>query len=894
VLRYVMKRAVIRAAVTLGAFVLLVPAVLFAGTTGKVSGRVTDKQNRPVVAATVLIVGGRMGAFTDAQGDYSILNVPPGTYEISIGRMGYKTRVTKNVIVSADNTTKLDAVLEESALATEEVVVTAARPPVEVGLTSTRTTLTSREIEALPVQELQDIVNLQAGVVDGHFRGGRAGEVQYQVDGVSVNNAFNNASSLRVDRSLLQEVQVISGTFDAEYGQAMSGVVNAVLKEGTRRFDWSGEAFSGGFVFPGSGSRRNADDTIRPTAIQNYQLTVSGPVAVPSTVYLLSGRRYTFDDYVRGIRRFVPTDSSDFESKVFHPTGDNEEMSLGYTREWSGVLKVTNTSIPDNKLSYQALVNNVEGRRNNFAFRLNPDGLSKQKTFAIVHGLDWTHTASPTTYLDLSLRQNYLRYSDRAHHNVYDPGYDAAGPPIQDSSYETGAFIQGVEFTRYVQTTNTFLVKGSVVSQVRKDHQVKVGTEVSWPKVSFGAPGYLTYTTVEGEQRLVRHDNEPPDYPGVVSYHPLTAALYAQDQIEWTDLTLRGGVRFEFFDSRAKVPSDLANPANSIAGAPPSTLVSATQKAVLAPRLGVAYPITERAAVHFAYGHFYQFPPIGTIFDNANYEVLSRLQAGGISYGVLGNPDVKPEKTVQYEFGYKHAVTDDIGVDVTAFYKDIRDLLGVEFITTYNDAEYARLTNVDFGSVLGFTVTLDDRKLGPASVAVDYTWQLAQGNSSDPRETATRASAGEDPRPRQVPFNWDQRHTVNMTVSLAEPDVYTASAVLRVASGQPYTPILDAGFGGGLEANSGRKPAGAVIDLRGEKYLKAGRVNVSLFGRVFNLLDARFFNGGVFASTGSPYYSRFPVTDEVSLKDPTRFYAPRRIEIGVTVSPGERKTADGE
>ncbi len=519
-------------------------------------------------------------------------------------------------------------------------------------------------------------------------------------------------------------------------------------------------------------------------------------------------------------------------------------MALGYTREWSGVLKVTNTSLANNKLSYQALVNDVEGRRNNFAFRLNPDGLSKQKTFAIVHGLDWTHTASPTTYMDLSLRQNYLRYSDRAYHNVYDSGYDDAGPPIQDSSYEVGAFIQGVEFTRYVQTTNTFLVKGSVVSQVRKDHQIKVGTEVSWPEVSFGAPGYLTYTTVDGEQRLVRHDNEPPDYPGVVSYHPFTAALYAQDQIEWTDLTLRAGVRFEFFDSRAKVPSDLANPANSIAGAPPSTLVSATQKAVLAPRLGVAYPITDRAAVHFAYGHFYQFPPIGTIFDNANYAVLSRLQAGGISYGVLGNPDVKPEKTVQYEFGYKHAVTDDIGVDVTTFYKDIRDLLGVEFITTYSDAEYARLTNVDFGSVVGFTVTLDDRKLGPASVAVDYTWQLAQGNSSDPRETATRAEAGEDPRPRQVPFNWDQRHTVNMTVSLAEPEVYAASAVVRVASGQPYTPILEAGFGGGLDANSGRKPAGVVIDLRGEKYLKAGRVNVSLFGRVFNLLDTRFFNGG--------------------------------------------------
>ena len=102
------------------------------------------------------------------------------------------------------------------------------------------------------------------------------------------------------------------------------------------------------------------------------------------------------------------------------------------------------------------------------------------------------------------------------------------------------------------------------------------------------------------------------------------------------------------------------------------------------------------------------------------------------------------------------------------FYKDIRDLLGVEFISTYNGAEYARLTNVDFGNVIGFTLALDHRRIGPLSLALDYTWQQALGNSSDPSETATRAAAGEDPRPRLVPFNWDQRHTFNLTAGLQQ------------------------------------------------------------------------------------------------------------------------------
>ena len=867
---------------------LLVPHAILAGTTGKISGVVTDKDGSPVVAATIQVVGQRMGAYADTKGQFNILNVPPGTYEVSVGRLGFSTTLIKNVIVSADNTTHLDVALVEAALRVAEVVVTAQRPLVDVNQTSSKTTLSSKEIESLPVQNLEDVVKLQAGVVDNHFRGGREGEVQYQVDGVSVNNAFNNASTVRVDRSLLQEVQVISGTFDAEYGQAMSGVVNAVLKQGTETFEWGAETFAGGYFYPGRGSERLSSDTVRPLAIQNYQLNLSGPLPLGRTTYLVSGRRYVFDDWIYGVRRFAPTDSSDFENKVFHPTGDGKEEPLGYTREWSGVVKVTNSSLPNAKISYQALINRIEARRSNFAFRFNPDGLSKQETFAITHGLDWNHTLGKSTFLDVSLRQNFLDYTDHVYEDAYDSGYDEAGPPLGDYTYELGAVVQGVDFTRFKQVTNAFLVETSLVSQVNQNHQVKGGVDLQFPGVKFGTPGYLTYTTVDGVQTLVRHIDEPPDFPGIREYHPVFAAAYLQDNMEWEDLTIRAGLRLEYFDARNTVPSDPANPANAISGAPPSVPTSTTAKTSLAPRLGVAYPITDRAAIHFAYGHFYQFPPIGEIFSNADYSVLRNLQAGGITYGVLGNPDVKPEQTVQYEIGYKHALSEDVGIDFTAFYKDIRDLLGVEFISTYNGAEYARLTNVDFGNVVGFTLALDDRNLGPASVSLDYTWQLAQGNSSDPRETATRASAGEDPQPRLVPFNWDQRHTFNLTVSMSRP-AYSASAVMRVASGQPYTPIIAAGFGGGLEANSGRKPMGVLVDLRGEKPLGLGSPEVSVFGRVFNLLDSRFFNGGVFPSTGSPYYSRFAAADAAALINPERFYGPRRFEVGITMRPGEKE-----
>jgi outer membrane receptor protein involved in Fe transport len=856
-------------------------AVAYAGTTGKLTGRVLDATKQPVHAATVVLVGQPLGAHSAQDGSYTVLRIPPGTYDVTVRRVGYETLTARGVSVSADNTTFLDLEIGVAPIEAEELVITAERPPVDLHLTSSMARLDREEIERLPVQELEDVVNLQAGVVEGHFRGGRIGEVQYQVDGVSINNPYDNSASLTLDRSLLQEVQVISGTFDAEYGQAMSGVVNVVLKDGTPEFEWGGEVFGGSFVFPGKDARL-ADTEVHLGDIQNYQLAASGPAPLAETVYLASIRYYHFDDYVYGTRTFVPTDESDFENKVFVPTGDGDELPLGFAREWSGALKVTNTWLARTKLSYQALLEKFDGRGANYAFRLNPDGQREQHAFAAIHGFDLTQTLSEDSFVEASFRHDYFVYHDYRYEDLFDRRYDEAGPPVGDPTYELGAYVQGVDFSRFEQRTRGIRTKANLVNQLTPAQQVKTGVELHLPRVEFGSPGYLTHTTDDGVLTLVRHVNEPPDFPGPREYRPVIIAGFAQNQLEWTDFRLRGGLRLDYFDARAWVPGDLSNPANSIAGAPPSEPERTTKKVSLSPRVGLAYPIGDDAAIHVAYGHFRQLPAIGAMFTNADYAVLADLQAGNVDYGVMGNPDVDPERTTQYEIGYKQALSEDFGVDVTAFYKDIRDLLGVEFVTTYNGAEYARLTNVDFGSVFGMTLALDHHRFGPFGVALDYTWQQALGNASDPRETATRASAGEDPRPRLVPFNWDQRHTLNVTVSLAEPGPYSASAVLRVASGQPYTPLLESGFGYGLEANSDRKPVGVLLDLRAERELGTWMgSDLAVFGRALNALDETFFNGFVFPSTGSPYYSRFPEADKVSLADPTRFYAPRRIELGI-------------
>ncbi len=249
------------------------------------------------------------------------------------------------------------------------------------------------------MQDLDDVVNLQAGVVDGHFRGGRTGEVQYQVDGVSVNNAFDNSSSLKLDRSLLQEVQVISGTFDAEYGQAMSGVVNAVLKQGTEYVPGrSGEVYGGGFFFPGREEERRTDDT--PHLTGTAEPPGERQRAAPRPRHDLPGQRPPLPLRrlrLRPRRVFKPTDDvADSAGTAARScaTGDGERDAPGLQRR---VVRRRSSSpttrLASTKLNYQAIFNWREGRPQNYSFRYHAGRpVDAAIASSITHGFDVTHT----------------------------------------------------------------------------------------------------------------------------------------------------------------------------------------------------------------------------------------------------------------------------------------------------------------------------------------------------------------------------------------------------------------------------------------------------------------------------------------------------------------------
>ncbi|OPZ72278.1 MAG: TonB-dependent Receptor Plug Domain protein [bacterium ADurb.Bin478] len=217
---------------------LLTGHAVLAGTSGKIAGRIIDRDNKEgLPGVNVLLVGTTWGAVSDPDGYFQIINVPPGTYKIAVSMIGYMALTIEDIKVNVDRTTTQNISLSSKTLEGQEVVIKAERPVIEKDRTSTASYVDAETIQDLPVQEVSEIIQLQAGVVTGaggdlHFRGGRSREVAYLIDGISVSNAFSQGggSNVAIENSIIKELQVISGTFNAEYGSAQSAIVNVVTK----------------------------------------------------------------------------------------------------------------------------------------------------------------------------------------------------------------------------------------------------------------------------------------------------------------------------------------------------------------------------------------------------------------------------------------------------------------------------------------------------------------------------------------------------------------------------------------------------------------------------------------------------------------------------------------
>lgn len=217
------------------------PLLLFAQTTGKIAGSITDASSgEPLAGTNVFIRGTQMGAAADIDGDFFILKVPPGTYEVEANLVGYTPMVQTEVRVQINHTSALIFELKVQILEGEVVTVVAERPVVDKQLTASKQVMSADEFEKSFVTNIEDAVATQQGVnIHGGIRGGFLTDVKYMLDGLSVRDGSSSSNYSAFNTSSIQELEVLTGGYNAEYGQASGAVVNAVTKTARDRMHGS-------------------------------------------------------------------------------------------------------------------------------------------------------------------------------------------------------------------------------------------------------------------------------------------------------------------------------------------------------------------------------------------------------------------------------------------------------------------------------------------------------------------------------------------------------------------------------------------------------------------------------------------------------------------------------
>ncbi len=898
----------------------------FAQKFGKITGKVIDAESGdPLPGANIVLVGTTLGAASDLEGRYTILRVPPGNFELRADFIGYQKVLMQNVQVLTDLTTTINFQMRpETVELGGEVVIIAEKPIIRKDLTSSEARVQAEDIKRLPVQELSDVLNLQAGISRDsgggiHIRGGRSSEVAYMVNGVRITDDFTRTQAVQVENESIQELQVISGTFNAEYGEALSGIINIITKTGGNEFHGSFETYSGDYISTHDNLFFNIND-VNPTDNYNFQGSLSGPIVKDKLTFFVTGRRFHNGGWLFGANAFSPQGRQQIiNGDTVRVVGDSSAVSMNSQRRWSGQASLEWRIAAPIKFKLDFLGSQENRHNYNHGFKLNPRGSRGDDVNGVTFIANLTHALGKNTFYEItgSYKRNELK--SVLFDNPFDLRY------VHPDSLSTGAnqFLQaGTDLARFERSTKSWIAKFDLTSQINNRHQIKTGVEFKTDDVFLDDFTLVPAEDASGQQIIpfkpeIRPATEPSH--SLINRDPFTFAAYFQDKIEYESLIINVGLRYDLFDANGKVPVDLTDPnifnpfklqhifkdsnGDGVIGLDEQTdgnkftlaereqfwYRRTSKKTQLSPRLGVAYPITDRGVIHFSFGIFRQTPDYEQLFRGDELKVTS---ASGIQ-GPFGNPDLKPQKTTMYELGLQQQLSDDIGADMTMFYRDIRDWVSTSqpFNTSLAGVSYSRRNNRDFANVLGVTLTFSKRFSHHYSINLDYTFQVAEGTNSTPEEEFFAQQGGAEATKQLTPLSWDQTHSVNASIFVGSSS-WGVSFLERFNSGQPYTPQI-ATFGrtgrnviGGLEKNSRRKPDLFTVDFTAYKNFKLYGFNFKLFTKVFNLFDSKN-PVNVFADTGEADFT-FTQLQDVSA-DPTFFVRPdfysepRRFQLGLNI-----------
>lgn len=875
---------------------------LNAATTGKISGVVSDvATGEPVVGATVMIVGTSLGTKTDLDGEYFIINVPVGKYTISITHVGFNKVLKEEVRVLADLTTPVDFELESATVEMKEQVVRASLPPIQKDMTESKVIFTADRLKYLPNSTtIQSVLKKYPGVVTDeddaiHVRGGRAGQLSYNYDGFSVQDPFVANSGMYIIPSALEELSLITGGYTAEYGDALSGIVNAVTPEGGADYHGMLRLHEGATYpyNPGTGKI----DPLKRVGDRGFSGTLSGPIPQ------LDPRRYNF---------FAAAEVSKIPTYLPENTTNSYTGTANVTLQPSGHMK-WKANLSYYKADGDVFIHrDVNGRSYNF----NMDGLPAFEKKSYLMGINNGYTFNQRLILVTSASR-FSTETKQAPKSLFDvywnqwPGYseDSFGNyngTIQDDNYagqnaydpsnpyNLVGFTTGGDFLpNYHKRMAAYnSAKSDLIFQANNTHQFKTGVEYRGYEISWDVKQFY---------------NKNP-YGEKYTSSPLYLSGYVQDKMEYQNLVINAGIRFDYRDvdvtynitPREKV--DGSSGSGSITQT--ARYVHSESKSRVSPRIGMSFPISEKTVMHFNYGLYYQAPQFNYVYLNLQGDVSTGLP-------LVGNPNLEPEETISYELGIDHMISEDLRLDVTAYYKDINDLVTARSYNTNQAEDVTFIQNGDYGSAKGFDVMLEKLPVkGNLSASISYSYMIANGNGSyalEPYYTYLTSNEDSLAPVTEYPLDFDQRHTITAVIDyrvpanwnkrilgVKMPSAWGVSMVGSYGSGLPFTKTDR--FGNRIgERNEGRLPARYSVDMRANKTFalgKGGRT-VDFFIEIDNLFNRRnvvdvYSHTGLAYTDGNRASSGYATNqqqlddlDRIYDDDPQNYSPPRMIRTGI-------------
>jgi len=904
-------------AVFVAALLLLSASILSAQTAGKVSGVVKDQDTgEPLVGANVVVVGTTMGAATDPDGSFFIINVPPGKYEIESSILGYQRVRQRDVIVNSGRTTTLNFLLKASALIQQEVIIQATRPDVQPEKTSTSTVIRPEDVQSLAgMRDIGDVIGLAADVTDGHFRGGRANEEYYTLQGMGIVNPYDATAAFRPILSAVEEVEVITSGFGAQYGNAQSGVVNITMKEGkadkwSSRFEVRARA-PGLKYFGPSVYDQNAQPYLQKLADMNFwkygdastgdkaivgwtpsayggdstvMLQISQALWKSATARDLNSKYWKSQvDYsvegasggplASGVTMFLA-----LRSAVDNPIVQTEEPNKQYQLMGNVVFDLGAGAALRLSGGYQFEFDNVLGGGTGF-YQWVWDrilGISYRERTNAQFGARFTKAISPRTFYEIKL--NTLRTTNRLGTSPY---YDVITDAVRNMETGTAIITRAMNFMFYQnmtgktffylgnnlssfndQKTTTISLDASITSQVTNSHLVNGGLQANYYSLNVND---IASIASKGSIRNTKFSGTPYEL-----------GLYLQDKMEFEGMIANVGIRWDVWNSNNSYYTDQFDPfvVRDEAGNPtlnydaelaPKTKAKPIGR--LQPRVGVSFPVSISTVFHLNYGTFMQRPSFQNVLG-VNQKMPPPPSPPAVFS--LGNPRLQPQVTNQYDIGVMQGLGQGFTLDVSGYYRDIKDLIEQAVFTNLSTGtSYFSYFNRDYADVRGFRIQLSNRR-GAVTGSVNYQFSVATGKSASASNAPiaiTKNLSGEVSTDavskvpvKDVLLNFDRTHNLIVTLAYitsdrSGPEVFgvypfdnlVVSANSFARSGRPYTSPDNANDVNGL-----RSPAEYNTNLRVAKTLRNFLgMPATLYLEVFNIFNQKIYNYNYLFSTAN-------------------------------------------